>query len=143
MPISSSPLTPLKKGLFVSKDAMNAQNTRMLVIAQNLANATVNSTKGNLPYRRKIVFFENAFNPKIDTDTIMVSHISADQTPFPKIYSPGDPEADSEGFIYKSNVEPFVELADMRETVRAHEANLRCFEKILSMVQSTIALLKS
>ena len=41
-----------------------------------------------------------------------------------KIYKPGHPDADENGYIRASNVDPMVEIADAMLAQRAYEANL-------------------
>ena len=52
----------LNKALDIAARGMDAQTTRLRVIAENLANQdTTGSASGADPYRRKTVTFENRF----------------------------------------------------------------------------------
>jgi flagellar basal-body rod protein FlgC len=65
-----------------------------------------------------------------------------DQTPFKTEYNPGNPAADTKGYVKLPNVEPLVEAMDMREAQRAYEANLNVIETSRSMLSRTLDLLK-
>ncbi len=52
-----------------------------------------------------------------------------------KIYKPGHPDADENGYIRASNVNPMVEMADAILAQRAYEANLALVNITKSMAQ--------
>ena len=52
-----------------------------------------------------------------------------------KIYKPGPPDADENGYIRASNVNPMVEMADAILAQRAYEANLALVNITKSMAQ--------
>lgn len=134
----------LTNALYVSTAGMVVQNKRMLIISENLANAGVrNTAPGVMPYRRRIPAFKTVFDKKTKLDLIQMSKIHHDKTPFTKIFAPDDPVADKSGYVYESNVKSIIEMADMRETSRSHEGNLKAYERILNMLQNTINLLKN
>ena len=139
-----SGLSNLNKALRVSTAGMQVQNQRLLVISQNIANTGTRATEaGGAAYQRKLISFKNHFDNTLGTEVVKVAEISRDQAPFKVVYSPSDPGANAEGFVNESNVRPMVELADMREASLTHEANLRAYEKTLSMMQESISLLKN
>jgi flagellar basal-body rod protein FlgC len=55
-----------------------------------------------------------------------------------KIYKPGHPDADAEGYIRASNVNPSVEIADAILAQRAYEANLALVNISKSMAQKAL-----
>lgn len=134
----------LSRALYTTISGMIVQNKRMLIIAENLANAGVrNTVAGESPYRRRVPTFKTFFDKKSKSQLVSLSKIQKDRAPFPKIFSPEDPAADKDGFVYESNVRAVLEMADMREAVRGHEGCLKAYERILSMLQNTINLLKN
>lgn len=133
----------LIKGLHIAASGMNVQNKRVLVISQNMANASSRSDEnGKDPYRRKLISFKQEFDEKLQAPLVRVKRIKDDPTPFNLVYDPNDPAADANGYIKETNVKTMVELADMREAGRSHEANVKVFEKILQMLQNTVSILK-
>ncbi|MCX7338801.1 MAG: flagellar basal body rod protein FlgC [Alphaproteobacteria bacterium] len=135
-------LSPLAKAMRIATAGMQAQDQRILIISQNLANAGAKATPGTMPYQRKTISFQTVLDKKQGVELLKLKKIGRDTSPMNKSYNPHDPAANKDGYVLESNVKPMIELADMREASRSHEANLRAFEKSLSMFQNTISLLK-
>ena len=122
---------------------MQVQSQRLLVLAQNIANAGTRApTPTTLPYQRKTVSFASMFDKKKGVEVVYIKKINRDPTPFPVIYSPGDPGADDNGYVKEANVKTTVELTDSMETKRGYDANLKAYEKALAMQQSALDLLR-
>lgn len=51
------------------------------------------------------------------------------------IYKPGHPDADANGYVRASNVNPLVDMADAQMTTRAYEANLAVISITKTMAQ--------
>ncbi|MDX2145864.1 MAG: flagellar basal body rod protein FlgC [Rhodospirillaceae bacterium] len=127
----------------VASSGMKAQATRLRIISENLANAdSTSEIPGREPYRRKLITFREALDKSIDADTVKVKKIFNDQSPLKSKYDPTHPGANDEGYIQIPNVNPLVELMDMREAQRAYEANLNVISTSRSMVAKTLELLK-
>ena len=135
-PISSSAVYS------IAASGLRAQQSRMRIIAENLANAdsTAKTPNGN-PYRRQTPVFQPT---KVDGggQGVAMTRVAADQTPFKQEYQPGHPAADANGYVKLPNVEPLVEALDMREAQRSYEANLNVIEAARSMDQGVLDLLK-
>lgn len=58
-----------------------------------------------------------------------------DPTQGERIYKPGHPDADKEGYIRTSNVNPLVDMADAMMTSRAYEASLAVVSITKAMAQ--------
>jgi len=122
---------------------MDAQTTRLRVIAENLANQnSTGSTPGADPYRRKTVTFENRLDHQLGTDTVRVKDIGRDNAEFPQRYDPSSPAANADGYVKLPNVNSLVEIMDMREAERSYSANLAVMQSSRSMLTRTIDLLK-
>ncbi|MSO76771.1 MAG: flagellar basal body rod protein FlgC [Alphaproteobacteria bacterium] len=134
----------LGKALLVSASGMRAQDARLRVIAENLANTqSTGAEPGSDPYRRKLVTFKNEFDRALGLDRIKVNRVTADRTPFSRQYDPSHPAADAGGYVLFPNVKPMIELADMREAQRTYEANLNVIGATRSLLQRTIDLLRA
>lgn len=125
----------------VAASALRAQQARMRIIAENLANAdSTSKTAGGDPYRRQVPIFQPM---KVSGATgVSMARVEADQTAFHNAYEPGNPAADSKGYVKEPNVDPLIEAMDMKEAQRAYEANLNVIETSRSMDQRTLDLLK-
>ena len=133
----------LTKALTISARGMDAQTTRLKVIAENLANQdTTGDTPGANPYRRKTVTFEDKMDAALGDETVQVKQIGTDKSEFPKRYDPSHPAADAQGYVHLPNVNSFVEVMDMREAQRSFSANLNVMEVTRSMLSRAIDLLK-
>lgn len=133
----------MNKALAISAAGMDAQTTRLRVIAENLANAdtTAGSAGGN-PYRRKTVTFANTLDRAAGTETVKVKNVGQDQTEFPLKFDPSHPAADANGYVKTPNVNSFVEVMDMREAQRSYSANLQAMQVSRGMLARTIEMLK-
>jgi flagellar basal-body rod protein FlgC len=135
----ADPVSSSSQAIAIS--ALRAEQSRMRIIAENLANANSTSrTAGGDPYRRQAPVFQAT---KVAGGTgVKMSRAAPDQTPFKTDYDPGNPSADAQGYVKQPNVDSLVEAMDMRDAQRAYEANLNVIETVRSMDQRTLDLLK-
>ncbi|MBL8669778.1 MAG: flagellar basal body rod protein FlgC [Alphaproteobacteria bacterium] len=133
----------LIKSMKISAAGMKTQGIRLRVVSENLANAqSTAANPGANPYRRKVVSFKNALDRELGVETVRLRKITTDKSPFTIRYEPGHPAANSEGYVAYPNVNPLLEMTDMREAQRTYEANLNVMETSRSMVQRTIDMLR-
>ena len=133
----------LTKAMAISARGMDAQGTRLRVIAENLANQdTTGSAPGADAYRRKTVSFENRMDQSLGTDTVRVKEIGQDKSDLPLKYDPSHPAANAEGYVRMPNVNSFVEVMDMREAQRSYSANLSVLQATRGMLTRVIGMLK-
>ena len=126
----------------VAASALRAQQARMRVIAENLANAdSTAATAGGDPYRRQTPVFESKMLEG-GVKGVVMTRVNQDQTPFRQEFQPGNPAADAQGYVKMPNVEPMVEALDMREAQRAYDANISVIETVRAMGTSTLDLIK-
>jgi len=136
-------MTDLSKALTISASGMDAQTTRLRVIAENLANQdTTGSTPGADPYRRKTISFATKMDNAIGVETVQVKQIGHDESDLPLRYDPANPAANAQGYVKLPNVNSFVEMMDMREAERSYNANLSVMQATRSMLNRTIEMLK-
>lgn len=125
----------------VAVSALRAQQGRMRIIAENLANAdSTSKTPGGDPYRRQAPVFTPT--RVAGGQGVRMSKVDMDQTEFRQEYEPGHPSADAKGYVKLPNVNSLVEALDMRQAQRAYEANLNVIETARSMDLRTLDLLK-
>ncbi len=121
---------------------MKAQGVRMRVISENLANAdTTAQTPGADPYQRKTVTFKNILDKATGQKAVAIDKIVPDSSDFVMKYEPGHPAADKNGYIKTPNINPLVEMMDMREAQRSYEANLGVIDMARGMLMRTLDLL--
>jgi flagellar basal-body rod protein FlgC len=133
----------LFRALRISAAGMDAQTTRLRVVAENLANRdTTGDAPGADPYRRKTVSFENRLDRAAGVERVRVRKIEPDKTAFPQRFEPSHPAADERGYIRTPNVNSFIEMMDMREAQRSYSANLAVLEVSKGMLQRAIEILR-
>jgi len=130
--------------LKTSASAMTAQTLRLRTISENIANANSTAeTPGADPYRRKLVTFKNVLDRQTGADTVKVDRIVSDAAPFELKYMPGHPAADSSGYVRMPNVNPLIEMGDLREAQRSYQANVDAIDATNTMISRTIDMLRS
>ena len=124
----------------VAASALKAQQARMRIIAENIANAdSTAKVKGGDPYRRQIPVFTSS---KIDGATgVKLAQVVPDSSDFTKELDPSNPAADAQGYVKRPNINPLIETMDMRDAQRAYEANLNIIETSRAMTEKTLDIL--
>ena len=123
--------------LDISASGLTAQRLRMDTISQNIANVNTTNTRNGTPYKRKVAVFEERsdegiFNGYLRSAYkgdnmgagVRVSNIIEDNAPFKKVYEPGHPDADADGYVSLPNVEVVTEMVNMISASRSYEANV-------------------
>jgi flagellar basal-body rod protein FlgC len=125
----------------IAASALKAQQARMRIIAENLANAdSTSKTPGGDPYRRQAPVFEPT--RIAGAQGVRMSKVQPDPTEFKTEYEPGHPSADAQGYVKLPNVNSLVEALDMRQAQRAYEANLNVIETTRAMQMRTLDMLR-
>jgi flagellar basal-body rod protein FlgC len=136
------PLTSTGAAMAVATSALRAQQARMRIIAENLANAdSTSKTPGGNPYQRQIPVFQPQ-RLSNGIQGVQMTKVEPDKSDFKSEYDPSHPSADAKGYVKMPNVDPLVEAMDMREAQRAYEANLNVIETARAMQSRTLDLLR-
>ena len=145
--------------LNISASGMTAQRTRMDIIAQNVANVSTTRDENGNPYVRQTVVFEERaarnrnfesyltaqknglnYNPQIGSG-VKISAIAEDHvTAMKKVYEPGNPDADEEGYVTYPNVNTVTEMTNLIDASRAYEANVTAFNATKNMALKGLEL---
>jgi flagellar basal-body rod protein FlgC len=137
-------MVDLVNSMYISASGMKAQSDRLRVVAENIANVDSTGDSPDVaPYRRKVVTFKNQLDREIGADLVKVGKYGVDKTPYPKKYEPGHPAADASGYVQMPNVNPMLEMVDMREARRAYEANINMIEVTKGMLMQTLNILRA
>jgi flagellar basal-body rod protein FlgC len=133
----------LISGIDVTAGALNAQKTRLDVVAQNIANAQTTRTRDGGPYQRQIVSFESELLKRSgDTSLqgVKVASISTDRTPGQQVFNPQHPDAGADGLVTMPNVNLSFEMVDLITASRAYEANLSVVKNARQMATKTLQI---
>ena len=143
-------------GLFdalgISSSGLTAQRMRMDVTAENLANAQ------SVGYRRKDVVvrespsgdgFGSVLAGAMGSGSgsaagsgVQVEQVTQDNSPGKRIYDPGNPAADAQGYVRMPNVNPVTEMVDLIDASRAYESNVTAMQAAKQMFTKTLDLLR-
>lgn len=141
--------------LAISASGMTAERLRMDVVANNLANVNTTRTPGGGPFRREEVALAPAtasFGETLaglsgeDDGTasvqggVQVSGIVPDMRPFKRVYQPGHPDADKQGYVNLPNVDTVTEMVDMMGATRAYEANVAAVGAVKGMAMKALEI---
>ena len=146
-------------GLFdalgISGSGLTAQRLRMDVTAENLANAQSTRDANGQPYRRKDVVLQEAstsgFAGALRTAQagsspagagVQVAGIVADPSPGRRVYDPGHPDANAQGYVTLPNVNPVNEMVDLITAQRGYEANVTAMSAAKQMFTKTLDVLR-
>jgi flagellar basal-body rod protein FlgC len=132
------------RSMSIATSGLRAQAGRMKVISENIANAdSTSSTTGGEPYRRKVPTFSSALDRTLDAKVVTLGKVKPDTTAFRIKHEPGNPAADAAGNVRYPNVNPLIEMTDMRDAQRSYEANLNIISATRRMIQRTLDILKA
>jgi flagellar basal-body rod protein FlgC len=144
-------------GLEISASGLSAERLRMDVTAENLANAQTTRGTDGQPYRRKEVVLQEApgsFGASLSAAMgaaskgtqgggVQVAGIVQDNaTPLKRVYDPGHPDADADGYVSMPNVDTVTEMVDLIGAQRAYEANVTAMQAAKQMFSRTLELLR-
>jgi flagellar basal-body rod protein FlgC len=133
----------LISGIDITASALNAQKTRLDIVAQNIANAQTTRTPSGGPYQRQVVSFEGELVRHaggISLQTVKVGSISADRTPGQQVYNPQHPDAKADGLVTMPNVNLAYEMVDLITASRAYEANLSVAKSARQMAMKALEI---
>ena len=132
------------RSMGIATSGLRAQAGRMRVISENIANAdSTASTAGGDPYRRKVPTFSSTLDRALDAKVVSLGQVKPDQSDFRVKYEPSNPAADASGNVKYPNVNPLVEMTDMRDAQRSYEANVNIISATRRMIQRTLDILKA
>ena len=143
-------------GLEISASGLTAERLRMDVTAENLANAQTTRGANGQPYRRKEVVLQEvpgSFGASLSaamgsgndgsTGGVQVAGVVQDTaTPLKRVYDPGHPDADAQGYVSMPNVDTVTEMVDLISAQRAYEANVTAMQSAKQMFSRTLDLLR-
>jgi len=134
-PFFPRPIRQLLGPLRTSAAGMAAQQRFLEVIAANIANAETTRTPEGGAYRRAV-----AVTGRDPETGALATRTVADERPGRRVYDPGHPDADADGFVEYPNVDINNELVDLMLARRVHEANATVFQAAKSMLRRALEI---
>lgn len=139
----------------ISASGLTAQRLRMDTISSNLANAESTRTAGGAgPYRRQVVVFEAKKQTLSPFATLLgekmstiggvrvkeIRQLSDAEAPLRRVYEPGHPDADAEGYVNYPNVNVVEEMINLVSSTRAYQANAQVIDGIKAMALKALEI---
>lgn len=125
----------LSSAMHISIGGMQAQMTRMGVVATNVANMQTTRTVEGGPYRRKDVAFSD-----VDAGGVR-AEIVEDPNPTRQQFDPKHPDAGKDGFVEMPNVDPASEMVDLMSASNDFMVNLLAVQKSQEAYEAVLDIL--
>jgi flagellar basal-body rod protein FlgC len=125
----------------VAGSAVSAQSQRLNVVASNLANAdTVAGPDGQAYKARQVVFQTQLVGAGQDAAGVTVSNITENDTPGRRVFDPKHPQADAQGYVTYSNVNPVEEMVNMISASRSYQNDIEVMNTAKTLLQKTLQM---
>ena len=139
-------MVQILSGIQNTSAALDAEQTRLDVISENIANVNTAHGVDGKPYQRQVVVFETSLQQAMNGDgsaqmpAIQGTRVEKDSSPPIHIYDPGNPDADADGMVAMPNIDIQEEMADLISASRTFEANLAVVKNARSMAMETLSI---
>ncbi|MCE3235271.1 MAG: flagellar basal body rod protein FlgC [Vampirovibrio sp.] len=142
----------LSSSFSISAEGLSAQASRIKVHANNIANVNTPFYVRKIPVlaeNYQMAFEDIIANMRKGIINAGVSYgpggttmagVVADPTPGKRIYEPGHPQADKDGYVTLSNVNPLTDMADAMSSSRLYEANLAVVGIVKNMANKALEI---
>lgn len=124
----------------VSGSAVSAQSQRLNVVASNLANADTVAGPDGSAYKARHVVFTSQPMGETGGAGVAVTQVTEDDTPGRRVHDPRHPQADAEGYVTYSNVNPVEEMVNMISASRSYQNNVEVMNTAKSLLMKTLQL---
>jgi len=128
----------------VAASGLSAERIRMNTIASNMANARTTRTEDGGPYRRLDPVFQavplRPDSPSQGVSLVRVKSVNQDQNDPMRVYEPGHPDADAQGYVNYPNVNVVEEMVNMITASRAYEAGITTIDSVKAMAHAAVGL---
>ena len=129
----------LLKTMTVGATALSAQSQRLNVVASNLANADSVAGPDGQSYKARQVVFQSTPAPD-GSAGVRVSTIAEDAAPPKRVFEPGHPMADAQGYVTQSNVNVVEEMVNMISASRSYQNNVEVMNTARALLQKTLQM---
>lgn len=142
----------------ISASGLSAERLAMDVIANNIANVNTTRTPEGGAFKRQLVVFASKTDDdakqeasQLGQDPNSVGNLNGvktvqiidDPSPDRLVYDPGNPDADTQGYVHYPNVQIVKEMVDMMVAQRAYEANVSAIKESRAMGNAVLGVLKA
>lgn len=137
---------------------LTAQQLRLDVVAENIANMNTTRTESGESYRRKMVVFEaqdgrDSFRDVMAravtgvsnsgyeaTGGVIVTDIVEDPSDMKLVYDPSHPDANEFGYLEYPNIDLVIEITDAMAANQAYAANVTILNLMKTVIQKGLEI---
>lgn len=133
----------------IAGSALNAQTVRLNTVASNLANAGTVANNQQDAFKAKRAVFKALVDQHMGTAKadanlggVKVEALVDDPKPVLRVYEPGNPVADKDGYIYTSNVNEVTEMVEMMAASRSYQNNVEVVNTARQLMMRTVDVMR-
>lgn len=129
----------------IAQSSLTAQTAKMNTIAQNLANADTVASSPEETYTAQAPLFRAVLEGQLDPNDssqlgVVVDGIVEVGGPAYRVFSPQHPLADDDGYIYKPDINPATEMADLMQASRSFQNSIEAINTAKQLALRTLTL---
>ena len=91
-------------------------------------------------YKARQVTFQTQLMGQVGAAGVTVSNVSEDQTPGRRVHDPKHPQADADGYVTYTNVNPVEEMVNMISASRSYQNNVEVMNTTKSLLLKTLQM---
>lgn len=126
----------------IAASALISNRLKMDLVAGNLANIhTTRNAQGEAePYKRKVANFQTILDAQNYPAGVTVDTITDDDSEFKRVYDPGHPDANQEGYVFFPNIDTEKEMVEMMSAKGAYESSTKVIQAMKSMFNASLEI---
>jgi len=124
----------------IAGSALSAQSVRLNATASNLANANNVAGSPDGVYQAREPVFSVVTDAQGETAGVRVLDVQTANAAPQKLYQPGHPLADGEGYVYAPSVNVVEEMVNMISASRSYQSNVEVFNTVKDLTMRTLSL---
>lgn len=124
----------------IAGSALDAQSKRLNTVSSNLANADSIVSSDGKPYRARQVVFEAVPVAGPEAQGVRATRVVESAAPLRRVYEPGNPAADAEGYLDMPNVNVVEEMVNMISASRSYQTNVELMNTAKQLMLKTLTL---
>lgn len=128
----------------IASQGMNAEKLRVEVVANNIANQhSLQKADGSLFQASQVVTTAKSFAELVDKPQEMgidSIEVVPENLPPNKVYQPGHPAADKQGYVNYPGISTIDEMTTLLRASRAYEANIKIINSAHSLYLQALSI---
>lgn len=122
----------------LTERAMSAQLVRMNAATSNLANAGSVASSAEQAYRPIRAVFTAELDRASGLTSVSSGELVRSQTEPTKLYDPGHPLADADGYVFEAGVDESAEMVEIMESARQYQNMVQAMQTAKQLMLDTL-----